>query len=518
MDPNIVPQDQPAAQPGGQINEQVIQPTVSPEPQAVAPAASPPAAPAATPVESVSAATPQTSDVRPQVFNPGINPVNSSASQTVVGSTFEQPATVIGGDVSGGSFKAPGNKKKLLLIGLPVVLVLLAVGYVFGIFIPNKPNNVYNTGLDRSGKALTKLLANVDKEQSIKELKKSEISSTITAKMDNKTYSGTFNSKMDPDKADGKLELKTSDNKESFTVQYKSELIKGEKLPNIYFQVTGLSTFGLDAFIPKDKVENRWFVLDKTFWDQMGTSAESLNLSGQDQLTSDDYAGVIKAIAQITEDRIFTSDQTKSMLKMKSFVGKDKKENAYQYKMSLNKANADGFCDEFTSKISETSAYKKLIKSKEDQDNTKKEFLKSCQEAGKNIQEDETFYMWVDAKYKLIKKIRFTDKGNADSYSEIGQNYKGDDELTMFVNFHDKTGDFNGTINTNVKTNLTKGTLKYKSEGGAVEVDANLEAKPFTGDINSTKPANTVPIQQLLEELGAGDLNAKPSVPIGIDG
>src|SRR5690606_31032379 len=109
----------------------------------------------------------------------------------------------------------PKKSKKPLFVGLFVALavVLGSAGYVFGYYIPNKPENVWKTGLNRSGDTLAKLVAESTTEQKIEKLKSSK--STITTKVRSEfvDVDGQLVTRFDSRKSDSTLELdlKTED-------------------------------------------------------------------------------------------------------------------------------------------------------------------------------------------------------------------------------------------------------------------------------------------------------------------
>lgn len=397
------------------------------------------------------------------------------------------------------------------MFGLPVLLVLLlGGGYVFGMYLPNRPQAVWSTGLSRSGKAIDSIVGTATEKKTIQQFDKSEITTKLDGKAGDQKFSGSFDIKFDKTKADGSLNINVDNfNGKDVKVAAKvlSEVKDKNTFPTIYLQVSGFKNLGLDLFIPKiNNYDGKWISLDKDSLKQLGLD-ESIANTSDTQLTASEYSEVIKTFVDVTDQYILTDDKSKAVLEQKSYVGKERVENtsAYHYTVGLNKAHAKDYCQALINKIADTAAYKKLIKDNTTKDNT----IKECKSSIDESKDTDTFDLWIDAKYKLIHKIRFTDEKDKDSYSEFGQNYKGGDSLEIFIYSQEgkSKGKINGKLTSNFKSLTTEGTFTfdYPSTGAdstSLNLTIDISAKPYSGDINVSKPSGTVSISQLLKDLG----------------
>lgn len=73
--------------------------------------------------------------------------------------------------------------------------------------------------------------------------------------------------------------------------------------------------------------------------------------------------------------------------------------------------------------------------------------------------------MWIDAKYKLQYKVRFTYTTNANNCLVVGQKYTGGDNVHVFAHYVDAAAksDTLATIKTNIET--FESSLDLTAEG-----------------------------------------------------
>lgn len=415
------------------------------------------------------------------------------------------------------------NKKLFAIAGGGLLAMLLLGGFVFGYYIPNKPQNVYKTGLNRSGQAVNKIVTKATEKQTLDAVKKSEMTVDVTATLKDASYSGNLSTKFDTTKADGNLKVTakhTGDPDKVFTTKFLGELKAGSKYPSIYLQFAGVKAFGFDSTLPGiANYENKWISIDETYLKSLGLTEKDVSDSQKKQITAEDIAEEARALASVTTDYVLTANPQKAVFEQKKFVGKEKVDgrSAYHYLMGINKTHAGDYCKAVVDKVTETQIYKKLASSdSQSLETAKKEAVTGCQDSVKNdIKDTDTFDLWIDAGNKLIYKIRVTDKDNNKSYLDIGQNYKGGDDISLFVNAHDEAGqsDTKATLSTNIKTHVTTGSLKLdgSKSDDAYKVEVTLSAKPYNGDIKVDKPADAVPIQDILQKLGLGGMIGLPT-------
>jgi len=428
------------------------------------------------------------------------------------GVPIAQPMFGSGAVVVGGK---PKRGKLLMVCGIVLLLVLASTGIVFGYYLPNQPKNVWNSGLDRSGKALETLVSKATEQQTLDSFKKSEANLTIEAGAGDASYNGTLNIKYDGTKSNGNLAVtakQKGDPDKVINAKFLSELKKDKQYPDIYLQVSGLkqlSSYG-ESFSGFSALDGKWIAITEDYLRSLGVDPTSQDEAAKEQISSDDIAQAAQALSSTSVDYLFTSNTQKAVFEQRKYVGKEKVEgiNTYHYIAGVNKAHAKDYCQAIVSKMSETSLYKKILKDKDDQQATKAkdEAIRSCKQGVDEIPDDYTLHVWVDLKHKLVYKIRMYDDKDKSAYAEVGQKYNGGDDISLFMNVHAPSSktDMKSTIDTNLKTHVTKGTLSMDStsEEFPYNLKISLDAKPYTGDIDVTVPKDAVPIQQVLQQLG----------------
>lgn len=519
-DPNqVVPPTEPAP---NSFTPQVFHPqTPAPQP------AQPVIADLPTPVTPLAQTTPAFRAPGPMIEptdvlapQPTFNPMPSSQIPGVIPNNpgnVAPAAGFMGGEgfspnTFAGEKKPKRRKKLLLLIGVPILVLLLGGGYVFAFYLPNKPQNVWNTGLSRSGQAIQKIVDSATEKQQVNAFKKSDITTTVEASYGKTSFNGTANAKFDTTKLDGSLSFKAKESGSpdiALSAKLLSSLPEGSQYPNIYMQFTGLKALGIDTFLPgATDYDGKWIALDADYLKTL-SDVPTAQEQAKKQLTSEDYSELARAVTSVTTEYVFTSNTQKAVFVKKEYKGKEKVDGvqSFHYTVGINVDHEKAYCRALVDKLYSTTAYKKLPWVNADNvDKDKEDAKKSCDDdmsSGK----DTTFDLWIDAKYKLIHKIRITDTKEKGTYTDVGQTYKGGDDISMFVAYHSDKQKVDGsfTVDTNMKTGVTKAVIDVK--GGGVDAEAlsikvTLDAKPYTGEINADKPAGAVPIQDVMKRFG----------------
>jgi hypothetical protein len=455
----------------------------------------------------------------PMAFQPPVTPPQPNPPGSGPNGVFPPQPGFGGQPVAQGSFNTnpmvsppakKSRKKLIILVAIILVILLVVSGVVFGLYLPNKPANVYKTGFSRTGKALNEMVNSATEQSKLDAFKKSDVTLDINAKYGQESFTGNLNAKFDASKVNSGLEFKTAGSGQATNITAKilAEIPQNSQYPNIYFQVTGLKALGVDSFYPGlSNYDGKWIAITADYLKSLGNvpTAEETN---KKQLTAGDFSELAKAFTAPTVDYVFGSDQDKAIFQQTSFVAKEKVDdvNTYHYKVSFNEDHAKAYCKAIVDSVYSTGAYKKLPwvdenNVEKDKDNAKKD----CDESDPN-QKNLQYDLWIDAKYKLIYKIRETDTTKKDTYFEIGQLYKGGDDISLFFNYHSGEENMDGKLglNTNLKTAVTSGTFSIDGgEGeGKYNVKVTLSAKPLQGNVQVEKPANSIPIDQFLQSLG----------------
>jgi hypothetical protein len=415
----------------------------------------------------------------------------------------------------------PGSnsaKRKKILIGLAPALIALIVGggWVFGFYLPNKPQNVWRTGLDRTGSTLDKLVIDATEKDKLEQSKKTEVSGSLEIKGEGANFSGSFSSKYDPANSDSGLNIKYDDagSKEvNFNAQLKTKLPDDTNLPDLYFKVTGLNTFGVDQLVPTIAgYDGKWISVSSEYLKSVlpPETQEEFKKDRENDVKAEDVAELARIVSGTTHEYVFTSDESKSVLVQKRYLGVEKLDNditAYHYEVGFNKSNVKEYCKALVSRFMGAEAFKKLPGVKADNiDKDKEAAIKDCEEsADKDIKDNYTFDMWVDKKYKLVHKLRFSDEQDKGTYFEVGQTYRGDDVLPLFLVVHSDKDQYNAIFDLEVDTVKTagKGTFDFAYTGAQkYTAKASFEFKPYEGDINVEEPKGAIPIEEVLKKLG----------------
>lgn len=408
------------------------------------------------------------------------------------------------------------NPRRVFLISAPLVLILIIGGFVFGYYLPNRPGAVWNTGMDRSGQALDELLSQATDKKQLEQYKKSEVKATMDIKAQGNDLAGSFTGRFDNSKADGEFKFTGKENGSASVdigMKFISILANGATYPDSYIQLSGLKALGADSLVPGlSQYDGKWVSIEAKYLESLGLPVPSADKKKNDtRLNADDISEVIRATSSVAKDYVFTSDKDRALIEQRSFVGKEKIDGitAYHYKAAINKSHGDQFCSAYYTKLAGTSLYKKLNQNDQNKVNQSRDNdIKSCKKNDiGSINDKDTFDIWIGGKYKLIHKIRVTDNKNKNNYWDIGQDYKGGDEISLFTDYHTEgitPIDISINFTTNIKTVDSKGSIAASVGKGneAWQGTASFEIKPLAGDLDIQKPANAIPIQSILHKYG----------------
>ncbi len=426
-----------------------------------------------------------------------------------------QPAQVFSSTFAPEAPEKKGKKKLFLLTGGGALLaLLLAGGFVFGYYLPNTPSHVWSTGLNRTGKALDSIVTSATEEKKLETYKTSEISGNFKATYGGQSYSGELTSAFDDADSDSGLTVSTKDKTGKTTdlkVLAKTNIAKGNNFPDIYFQIVGLKSLGLDQFVPNvSSYDSKWIQIDSKYLESIGATYLSGTDNNQKEVTSSDVAELARSATNVTTDYLLTTDKDKAVFTQQSFVGKETVDGvkAYHYTVGIDKDHAKAYCTALSNAMLSSNAYKKVAQPKDDElAKAKENAAKDCQTTvDEDFKATDTFDLWIDSKYKLVYKVRVYDEKDKGIYTDVGQLYKGDDKLSLFAAWHDTKAksDSKFTVDTDLKTNATTGTFTAKStdEGSPYDLTATIKATLSNKDVKFTKPSPTVPIQDILTALG----------------
>ncbi len=428
----------------------------------------------------------------------------------VVGGVGTMPTSPSGIVVGGVTPPAPPPKKRKVLpivLAAVALLLLLAGGSVFAFVLPNLPDNVWQQGFNNSGKAFDTLVVRATDKNKLNLFQKIEATGSIDASATGTNFSGTFSSKYDPLHAVGDLSFttKSGSKTQSLALKFLSDRAAGSTYPNIYFQLSGYKSLGLDVFMPGiNDYDGKWIAVDAKYLESIAPTKTSTK---KEDFTTDDSAELARAVSKSVKEYVLTGDAKKSIIQRERFVKKETSEDqpTYHFEAKLNKDNTKHFCEAIVNSVMSTKAYAKLPGvDTSNLDKSKADEIKSCQSDADRSKDNETFDVWINSNTKLVQKFRFYDTSDKGTYVDVGQTYTKGDEIPMFMTFHSDKSKYDGRLdlNINTKTNDVAGTLDFNSDNDKTTVKAKYEVKPYSGEIKVDRPAGAVPIQDVLKKLG----------------
>jgi hypothetical protein len=412
-------------------------------------------------------------------------------------------------------------RKKLVAIIMAVILLLgggSAAAY-FGYYVPNKPENVWKTALTRTGKGYDKLSSYATSKKNVKGLSAKgtfKISGSVAA-------DGSFEGLSDG--KNGKLTGSVS--AVGLKVNYDVRAVNSSgNTPDIYFKIDGIQdlgsligSYGANPEISKtlNGLNNQWYFVDHTLFDQFAKGSNSSL-----QFSSSDVDAVLKAVGDSSKKYLFTNDPKNMAVIVKQNVGKESQDgrSVYHYKVGVNKDNLQAYNKSLCDNLIKTKLFKLFSgNSSGDED-----FTQECKDMtglGK-IDSSRTADAWVDLHTKLIHKVRFAEKSNANNYIDIAQNYTGGDEFPFSFGFHGQTSIDSGisaqskskpdrqsgliNMKLNMKTNTFSADSTFENSGSSNDKGTfKLTIAPSNETVKLDKPAGAKTIIQLLNDLGLGD-------------
>jgi len=453
----------------------------------------------------------------PATAAPTVIMPDASASAPVVSDTspvFTSPEPVVaGGTVStakpGGKFGGLRSKKAWLIgLGVAVLLGGSASAYYFGYYM--KPSTVLSQSLSNSGKGYDKLVNYFDAQSKVN-YKGSVISGSYKVTASGTTADGYFNIKSDGDNSDSTLDVGaagTRVNLEIMTIKSSS------KTPDIYLKATGIKGLGALAGSPEidaetTKLEGQWISIDHTLVDQLKSDAgASTTLSNNVKPpTEDQIMSAAKGFGDVNKQYLFTTNKDKSVTTVLKTYGTETVDGnkTDHYKMGLNKANAKAYLKAQESALESSSLWSWIKTNK--YDTQVKDAFTQMEASTDNIKSTDTFDLWANVSTRLIYKVRVNDNTNpASNYVDLGLNYKGGSSYPFFISGQSDGTKFNFTATLDSKTNNVKlAVTANDSSASGVNVSINADAKPSNSAVKVTKPANAIPLMQVLNDLGLGD-------------
>lgn len=525
---------------------------VTPQPSPISPVAAQPNQPEPSdpyvhepviisPSQPAEAQPSQVSEVTPTEPTPA---VEATAGAPVVATTYPSDQTVstslmqpvvssepLAGPAPLGTIApvASRSKKLPLIIGGALAGVALIGGLVFGWYLPNTPSNVYSTGINRSGKAISSLITEASSQSKLDAIKASTITGSLDATVGTGHYTGDITTSFDEKDLTAGLKITTKADGQStdLSADVLSQIKSGKTYPDIFFKLSGIKSLGVDAYYPGvSDFDGKWISVSSDYLESIGGNYLKTTDNTQKQITSADISEVARAAADVTQQYLFSTNTDKAVFEKRSFVGKETLDDTsvYHYKVGVNTAHAQAYCVALTNSFIATNAYKKVTgASASEIAESKKSAADGCKQSTKDaLKTGGSYDMWIDGHYKLIYKIRVYANDKSGNYTDVGQRYKGNKVLTLFATSHDAKNKADGRfeVTTNLGSNRTDGSLTYKTNASS-DVPVNISLK-FRATVDSkavqvTPPTTSVPLSDVLSRLGLGatsDGTINPASPV----
>lgn len=405
---------------------------------------------------------------------------------------------------------ASKSKKGLFAVLAAVIVLLAGTGaYALFFYLPNRPENVWKTGLDRSGDVLEELTTKAATAEQVEKLERSEFTGSVSVESENAGgFNADLNVKFDALKviAEGNLKTDLTGQEDiNIMLDLLSEAAEGSRFPDMYFRISGIRDLGpsLSLWSPVVEYDGKWIAISSEFLEKQAGSGLGGTPKENEEVTAQEISEAVGVVTETSREYIFTSDPEKAVLELKRFVGKEDVEgvDSYHYRAAINQDNAVEFCEVLTERVMRTEAAKKLAGDLTDEEIEQQKA--DCGEARQDA--DDEFGVWVDSKYKLINRLRFYDEDET-HYFDIGQNYTGGDEVPFYVDFsksYEGLTEGRVTITANLETLNTKGELKLSGKSGSDPWTANasLQYKPYNETFEVKPPPGATDIEDVINDF-----------------
>lgn len=426
---------------------------------------------------------------------------DTEAAPEVAGVVSEPPA------YQGSASQRTGKSNKKWLMPLAAVAVLaLGSAYAFGMYLPNQPDTVYKNSLINSGKAVDKLVT-----YSQEETKSDKNAVLLTGSMTGKSAAASFDATIDgeyDDKGNGTGKVVANVVGQKYTIDIRSKDVATSENPDIYMKVTGvkqmLEAQGMNEIAALD---GQWLAADHTLLDTMMEQARSATA----QPTPEQANDALAKVQAVNKEYLFTEDSGKAVLKKKSYVGKDTKNDrsVFHYKVTYDKQHLKDYIKAVRSALDSS---KLNDWAKDSQGKSFNELMDTTQieKSIDGAKDDYTFDLYVDAKTKLIQSLVFTDPENKDSSLTLAQNYSGKgNEYPFEIGLKTKAAGSDkptfATLKMTTNTDTGKATIKIDSDiysgDQLTKITADLNMTAVKKDIKVDAPTTSKPIMEVIKKF-----------------
>ena len=433
--------------------------------------------------------------------------------------TISSPVVMGGSTISNNVEKKPSRKKTILAGAIVAALfLLLGGGYVFGMYLPNTPANVYKTSMSRTAAAydsMTELVA----AQSKVAYKSAEVSGDMKFTSSGVSGEGTFTSKTDENNMEAAVNVNIAG--EKATVDIRGIKKSGNDNPDIYLRVSGvkglLDSIGADQY---SNLDGQWIVADHTLLDTYTAALNEGDSANVSTPTTKQLQDALTKVGEVNRTYLFSTDSKSAVLNRKKDLGKSTQDGrtVYGYEVGYDKSNMKSYIQELGKALNKSSLNTWAMGTSGKSISETLQLDEMANSVGKTSG-DYTFTMFVDSQTKLVHKLHFKNASSAD-YLEISQNYTGGNSYPFSLKYvSDGDKDNSGTLALDTTYNADKGTMTAKlnvsgkDNGSPLTLKANLNLTPSMSAVKVTAPTNAKPIVEVLSSLMGGlPTGASPSI------
>lgn len=410
----------------------------------------------------------------------------------------------------------PNSKKRLSLtwiIGIITALIVLAGAFVFGYYLPNQPESVYRTGLERSGDVIKELTTELTQAEKIERFSQSAITAELNFTSSDVQASGVLDSRFDDARSDSTLDVSYGPDEatqQELNMQVMTDIADDAEFPDVFVNFSGIGQLGLESFFPGiSQYDDQWIHISSTLIEESLSGVDAEVSPAEQELTAEDYAELMSVVTDVTNEYVFTSDESTAIFENQEYVAEEDINgvSTYKYSVDINRDNVVAYCQDIQERTLQTEVYRKLSGLDEAAIDSEIESLgEQCAvSVDDTLAEIGSVEMWVDRSYKLVHQIRFYANEEA-GYVDIGQIYDGGDSVTFFIGSQVEEDEETMQIRLEATTNLESLTTNMEmtaSQSGdnGFELVASLQAEPIEGDLELERPSNTIDYETFVEEL-----------------
>lgn len=459
-------------------------------------------------------------DVQPADFGatqPQIDPTTPAVEQPAgtetepAVSTFDvQPPVSVG--------NAPGGKKKRWVLPVAIVavlVVLLGGGYVFGVYLPNRPSAVYSSSLKNTSQGLDQLIS-YGTSQAQKSYRSYNFDGTLKATASGSSFDATLSGALDKD-SNGTLKLNADVMGQKLSANLRSVHVSGSASPDLYVQLTGikwaLDKFGLSSL---DNLDGQWISIDHTSLNSGVASArQSVDTGSGSSLgtatampTFDQVNDAITKVQTVNKDYLFTTDSGKAVLKNDKYIGKETKDgrSTYHYQVGYDKAHLQAYVSALKTALDSSKLNDWSKQANNGKNLSQVVNIDSLTSSITTAKSDYTFDLWADTKTKLIHSLQFTDPSDSSSVFAITQNYTGGSQYPFTFSFASKAGGSTAkaSLDLSVDTSTNKYTGNLTANTSGTNISFKFDLTPSNNAVQAAAPAGAKPLNDVLKQLGLG--------------